>query len=65
MGDEFGKLWVLIGIGDCEEGGHGSHRRPLQFILLLVLLFDRVGLHFGGHCGPQGFHESLQSVRLG
>lgn len=48
-------------IRNCKKRGHGPQSRPLQFILLLVLLLHRVGLDFGGACGAQWLHQTIQS----
>lgn len=35
----------LLGLGDRQQRHDGSHRRPLQLVLLLELLLHRVRLH--------------------
>ena len=46
----------LTAVWDGEERRHSSERGPLEFVLLLKLLFHRVRLHFGLERGPQRLH---------
>lgn len=39
-------LFSLTSFGNRRQRGHCPQRRPLQFVLLLVLLLHRVRLHF-------------------
>lgn len=42
---ELGHEWRLLRLGDGKQRDDSSHRRPLQLVLLLKLLLDRVRLH--------------------
>ena len=62
-GDELAQLGVLVRVGDVHESGEAAQCRPLQLVVLLVLLLDGVVLHLLRARGAQRLDQTVQALQ--